>query len=62
MLPVIYSDPAIVEAVGADAQSADIPEIHKAVFRWMEKLVKRSSEASEDDIRELRQLGASESD
>jgi hypothetical protein len=60
VLPVIYSDPAVVEAVGIDAQSADIPEIHKAVFRWMEKLVKRSWEASEDDIRELRQLGAAD--
>ena len=57
---MIYSDPAIVEGVGVDAQSADIPAIHKAVFRWMEKLVKRSSEVSEDDIGELRQLGASD--
>ncbi len=45
-----------------DAQSADIPEIHKAMFRWMEKLVKRSSEASEQDIRELRKLGATDSE
>ena len=45
-----------------DAQSADIPKIHKAMFRWMEKLVKRSSEASEQDIHELRQLGATDSE
>jgi len=57
---MIYPDPETVAAVGEDPQRADIPELHKAVFRWLETFVKSSSSASERDIEELRQLGASD--
>jgi len=57
---MIYPDPETVAAVGEDPQSADIPELHKAVFRWLETFVKSSDSTSERDIEELRQLGASD--
>jgi alkylhydroperoxidase family enzyme len=59
---MIYSDPAIAKAVGEDAQVADIPELHKAMFRWMEVFVKRSWQASVNDIAELKALGVSDRD
>jgi len=59
---MIYPDPATVAAVGEDPQSADIPELHKAVFRWLEKFVNTSWEACADDLEQLRARGASDRD
>jgi uncharacterized peroxidase-related enzyme len=59
---MIYSDSDVAKAVGEDPQAADIPELHKAMFRWMEVFVKRSWQASRDDIAELQALGASDRD
>jgi alkylhydroperoxidase family enzyme len=59
---MIYRDSAIAKAVGEDPQSADIPELHKAVFRWMEVFVKNSWQASSDSIAELKVLGATDRD
>lgn len=62
MLPIVYPDLAIAKAVAEDAQTADIPELHKAIFRWVEVFVKSSWQASEDAIRELKALGATDRD
>jgi len=59
---MIYPDAATVAAVGEDPQSADIPELHKAVFRWLEKFVNTSWDASAEDLEQLRAHGASDSD
>ena len=59
---MIYSDPVLAKAVGEDAQTADIPDLHKAMFRWMEVFVKRSWQASANDVAELRALGVSDRD
>jgi uncharacterized peroxidase-related enzyme len=59
---MMYPDPAVAKAVGEDPQTADIPELHKAMFRWMELFVKRSWQASADDIAELKALGATDRD
>jgi alkylhydroperoxidase family enzyme len=59
---MIYPDPATVAAVGVDPQTAEIPELHKAVFRWLEKFVNTSWDATADDLAQLRAHGASDSD
>lgn len=62
VLPIIYPDLETAKAVVEDPQTANIPELHKAVFRWLEIFVKHSSRASKDSVDELKALGASDSD
>lgn len=59
---MIYADPEVARAVGEDPQSAPIPELHKAMFRWTELFVKHSWDATPDDLAELKALGATDRD
>jgi alkylhydroperoxidase family enzyme len=59
---MIYHEADVAKAVGEDPQSAPIPELHKAMFRLAELFVKRSWDATVDDLAALRAAGASEHD
>ena len=59
---MLYPDPEVAKAVGEDPQSAPIPELHKAMFRWTELFVKHSWDATPDDLAELKALGATDRD
>ena len=62
MLPMIYPDANVARAVGEDPQSAPIPELHKAMFRLAELFVKRSWQATPEDLDAMRREGASDYD
>jgi alkylhydroperoxidase family enzyme len=55
---MIYPDKDVARAVGEDPQTAPIPDLHKAMFRFAELFVKRSWQATPDDLQELRDNGA----
>ncbi len=59
---MIYQDIELARKVGEDAQSADIPEVHKAAFRFTEKFVQRPWEFTAGDLEELRGLGLTDRD
>ena len=40
MLPLLYD--SVAEAIMEDFESAPIPDIHKTMFRWVEKFTRRS--------------------
>lgn len=62
MLPTIYPDADVAKAVGEDPSTADIPEMHKAMFAMTERFVKHSWTSTADDIQHLRDLGVSDLD
>lgn len=62
MLPTIYPDAEIAKAVGEDPSTADIPEMHKAMFSMAERFVKHSWTSTADDIQHLRDLGVCDLD
>ena len=37
MLPLLYPDPKVREALIADPQTAPIPQLHKELFRFAER-------------------------
>lgn len=60
MLPLLYQSKSIAQQIIEDPQTAPIPELHKAMFRWVEKFTRRSWEMTEADLQELRGLGLSD--
>ena len=59
---MIYSNPEVARAVGEDPQSAPIPELHKAMFQFAELFVKRSWQATPEDLHAMRAAGANDRD
>ena len=59
---MIYQDADVARAVAEDPQSAPIPDLHKAIFRFAELFVKRSWQATPEDLDAMRTLGASDRD
>jgi alkylhydroperoxidase family enzyme len=59
---MIYPDADVARAVGEDPQSAPIPELHKAMFQFAELFVKRSWQATPEDLNVMRTNGASDRD
>ena len=56
MLPFIYPGKDIAQLLG-DIESADIPDIHKLMFRWTEGFTKDSANLTKTDIERLTQAG-----
>jgi uncharacterized peroxidase-related enzyme len=61
-LPLLYPVEGIAQKIIDDPQRAPIPDVHKAMFRWVEKFARRSWEMTERDISDLRSAGASDAD
>ena len=62
MLPLVYSDADLAQQIVEDPQSAPIPEIHKAMYAWVEKFTRRSWEMGPEDTQALRDAGATDRD
>jgi alkylhydroperoxidase family enzyme len=62
VLPYLYPIEGIAQKIIDDPGSAPIPEVHKAMFRWVEKFARRSWEMDRDDISELKTLGVGDAD
>ena len=60
MLPFLYPDPAIRDALLADPATAPIPEIQRELFRFAEKFVRGSWDTTPKDLRRLRDAGLSD--
>ena len=57
---MIYPKADVARAVGEDPQTAPIPELHKAMFRFAELFVKRSWQASPASLDVMRAEGVSD--
>jgi hypothetical protein len=62
VLPLLYPVEGIAQKIIEDPEEAPIPEVHKAMFRWVEKFTRRSWEMTKGDIAELRSLGVSDAE
>lgn len=62
MLPRLYKSDDIADAIMADFETAPIPELHKVMFRWVEKFTRRSWEMTPADIETLRDAGVEEAE
>lgn len=62
MLPLVYSDAALAKQIVEDPSTADIPELHKAMYAWVEKFTRRSWTMGPDDTQALRDAGATDED
>jgi uncharacterized peroxidase-related enzyme len=58
----IYPEATTRDAVLADPQTAPIPDVHKALFRFTERFVRASWEMGPEDLQALRDVGLSEPD
>lgn len=59
---MIYQDLDLAQKVGDDPESAPIPEVHKAAFRFTKTFVQQPWEFNAGDLEELRGLGLSDRD
>ena len=59
MLPLLYAGVAPQQILD-DVESAPIPELHKAMFRWVKRFVSSSWDMTADDTQALRDAGVSE--
>lgn len=59
---MIYPKADVARAVGEDPQTAPIPELHKAMFRFAELFVNRSWQASPESLDVIRAEGVSDRD
>jgi uncharacterized peroxidase-related enzyme len=59
VLPLLYSGVAPQQILD-DVESAPIPELHKAMFRWVKRFVSSSWDMTADDTQALRDAGVSE--
>ncbi len=57
VLPLLYPGDGVAQKVAEDAQSAPIPELHKAMFRWAERFTRRSWQMTDSDLEDLRAQG-----
>jgi uncharacterized peroxidase-related enzyme len=62
VLPLLYPDPQTRQALLVDAESAPLPELHREMFRFSERFVRRSWESRPEDLQRLRDAGLSEAD
>jgi len=58
----IYPEAATRDAVLADPETAPIPDVHKALFRFTERFVRASWEMGPEDLQALRDVGLSEAE
>ncbi len=61
MLLPLYPDASVRQQVLEDPQSAPIPALHKAAFRFAEQFVRSSWEMTHADIQAMRDVGLSDS-
>ncbi len=54
---MLYQDPELIKQVGDNPQDADIPDVHKAAFRFTETFVRCPWEFTAQSLDELRSLG-----
>jgi uncharacterized peroxidase-related enzyme len=62
VLPLLYNSDTVADAIMEDFESAPIPEIHKTMFRWVEKFTRRSWDMTAADLQSLRDQGVAEGD
>lgn len=60
MLPLLYESDDIAGAIVDDYEAAPIPDIHKVMYRWVEKFTRCSWELTAADIEALRGAGAND--
>jgi uncharacterized peroxidase-related enzyme len=60
VLLLVYPDASIANQIVDDAQSAPIPDLHKAMYAWVEKFVRGSWDMNASDIQVLRDAGATD--
>jgi hypothetical protein len=60
VLPLLYPDEEARAKLLEDAQSAPVPELHRELFRFAERFVRRSWEMGPADLERLRGAGLSE--
>ena len=61
VLPPVYG-PGVGEQILADFEAAPIPELHKAMFRWVGRFTQESWEMTAADVETLRSHGLSDAD
>jgi uncharacterized peroxidase-related enzyme len=62
VLPRLYPDPETREALLANPQTAPIPPLHRALFRFAEQFVRGSWTTTPRDLQRLREAGLSDRD
>ncbi|HJN92666.1 MAG TPA: hypothetical protein QGF05_08090 [Dehalococcoidia bacterium] len=62
MLPRLYNSETVADAIMDDFESAPIPDIHKTMFRWVEKFTRRAWDMTAADIQSLRDQGVGDTD
>lgn len=60
MLLLVYPDASIAAQIVEDPQTAPIPELHRAMYAWVEKFVRNSWEMTAVDVQTLRDAGAAD--
>ncbi|MFQ5698828.1 MAG: hypothetical protein ACE5IL_11160 [Myxococcota bacterium] len=61
MLPLLYG-PEAAPAILENYETAPIPELHKLMFRWVERFTRCSWELGETDLEPLRAAGLTDAD
>lgn len=61
-MPLLYSSEEIASKIVSDYETAPIPELHKLLFRWVEKFTRRSWEMTPGDLDRLRESGLTDRD
>jgi uncharacterized peroxidase-related enzyme len=61
-LPLLYSGEEAASQIVSDFETAPIPELHKLLFRWVEKFTRRSWEMTPADLDQLRAAGLADRD
>jgi alkylhydroperoxidase family enzyme len=56
----VYENADVIRAIAENPEHADIPELHKLVYRWTEKFVTKPWQLGADDIAQLRGAGISD--
>lgn len=62
MLLHLYPDADVRTALLEDPQTAPIPDLHKAAFRFAQRYVRHSADMGPQDLQDLRDAGLSEAD
>jgi uncharacterized peroxidase-related enzyme len=62
VLPLLYPDPDTRKALLADPETAPIPLLHRELFRFAEKFVRRSWEMTSQDLARLREADLPDSE
>lgn len=56
-MPLVYVDEEIAKQVAEDPATAEIPDLHKAMYAWVKRFVRNSWELTADDVQALRDAG-----